>query len=244
MKQFNLLYVFSLAIALALTSCSGKDGINGEIGPQGPTGQRGPQGEQGGQGADGADGTNGVGFDELTKYGHLTMVLEGTRPDGVEFRNSTAFKFTPVEGNELNVSNILKVTENVDITNYEFQIRRFFSSPDDSYQYSRLDFSNFSIDNLGENNEEVVDVQLSIRQYAVIGDDNKYFIMDDTFYTDSEGVSGFEITDITFDAETNHLTFSYSLNVDGNNNDSGNDLSISGTADVYVLEQIEQDLDN
>ncbi|MEM9361205.1 MAG: hypothetical protein AAGA43_01165 [Bacteroidota bacterium] len=52
----------------------------------------------------------------------------------------------------------------------------------------------------------------------------------------SEGVSDFEFSDLTFDLETNNLTFSYSLTVDGDNNGTGNELNISGTADVIILE--------
>ncbi|MEX0315510.1 MAG: hypothetical protein AB3N18_15135 [Allomuricauda sp.] len=240
MKRFNLLYVFSLLMAFSLVSCSGEDGADGADGADGDPGAPGLNGTNGTDGTDGTDGENGVGFDELTKYGHLTMVLEGTRPDGVEFRDSTAFKFTPMDGGGLPYVNGLTVTEG-EITNHRFDIQRFLSSPDDFYQENYLAFNNLSIVDLGGDNEEIVDVALNIESYAVIGEDNKYFVIDDYFFPDSEGVSDFEITDIAFDAETNHLTFSYTLNVNADNNDSGNDLSISGTADVYVLEEIDSD---
>ncbi|MEX0315511.1 MAG: hypothetical protein AB3N18_15140 [Allomuricauda sp.] len=239
MKQFNLLYVFSLLMAFSLVSCSGEDGTDGADGDPGAPGTNGING------TNGTDGENGVGFDELTKYGHLTMVLEGTRIDGVEFRDSTAFKFTPISGDNIPVVNQLFIDDEEPDVNYDFRIIRFLSSPDDLFQERYVRF-NLNIDNIEDESKELQSASIVIRGHTIIGDDNKYFVVDmdpdfESFELDSPGVSDFEVTEITFDPETNHLTFSYSLNVDAENNVTEHDLHISGTADVFVLESLDDD---
>ncbi|PRX57763.1 collagen-like protein [Flagellimonas meridianipacifica] len=234
MRKFNLLYVFSLVFALALVSCSGEDGADGADGINGINGTNGTNGTDGEDGADGADGANGVGYDELIRFGSITMVLEGTRPDFQVFRDSTAFKFTSVEGSDISFINQLDITNNV----HDFDLRRFLSSPDNAFNNSYIDWA-LTIQDLGEENETVTLANIQIVNYAVVGEDNKYFTLSDSFESGIDGVSEFEFSDIAFNPETNNLTFDYRFIVDGESNDSGNTLNVSGTVDVIVLQEVQ-----
>ncbi|MEO0901507.1 MAG: collagen-like protein [Bacteroidota bacterium] len=235
MKRLNLLYVFSLVLSLTLVSCSGEDGAQGEIGPQGMTG---PQGDAGNPGDPGADGADGQGFDELTQYGAITLSMEGTRTDDVPFSDEGSFQFTPIQGSGLQFTNFVSITEQGDDTIYNISIVRFLSAPDDEFQETALSM-NFAAANIGEDNVSIAPgASLVISGYAVVGEDNKFFVMNGIFQEGGAGISEFEFSDLVFDAETNNLTFSYSLTIAGANNVTGNELNISGTADVNLLEPV------
>ena len=242
MKLIRLFGAAILAMSITLASCSGedgKDGINGIDGIDGKDGLNGQDGTDGTDGQDGQDGQNGVGFDEMVQYGSVTLNLSGTRPDGVAFEDTNTFKFTPPDGDFLNNNNHLVETDlgNNDI-NYYFEFTRFLSTPDNINNNSHI-YWGLDIDNIGEATELLNGAAIYLDSYAVIGDDSKYFTLTDYFGSGNNGVSDFQFTDLIFDAEdNNHLTFSYSFEVLAANNDSGNDLTVSGTVDVYLLEEI------
>ncbi|MBS9460773.1 hypothetical protein KIM67_00005, partial [Flagellimonas sp. 389] len=169
----------------------------------------------------------------LTQYGNVTMALKGTRPDGVPFEDSADFKFTPVTlQNENGFYNTLTITEFDNDQEYKFSLLRFLSAPDDVYQETALVFF-IVINNLGDPEEEIVQVNFGINNYAVIGDDNKYFILN------ASNASAAELSNIAFDPVTNNLTFSYDFKFDGDFNDTGFPLEVSGEANVFVVEEVE-----
>ncbi|PRX57762.1 hypothetical protein [Flagellimonas meridianipacifica] len=235
----NILYILCIALGVLMGSCS--DGEDGMDGANGTNGTNGTNGIDGNDGANGANGQNGAGFDEVAEYGYISMVMEGTRADNVAFRDSTSFRFTPIDGSDLEDFNDLTISEVDDTMIYDLGFQRFFSAADDIYQESYVRFD-LRIENIGEESEELLEAFsfFTIENYAVIGEDNKYFIMDSAFSPFDNAVNDFNITDITFDSETNRLTFSYSLNVGEENfgNPTGNTLNISGTANVIVLEAL------
>ncbi|WP_422859019.1 collagen-like triple helix repeat-containing protein [Flagellimonas sp. S174] len=238
----SILYMLCIAMTLLMGSCSdGEDGNRGEMGPVGEQGPDGDPGDAGEPGADGTNGQNGFGYNGLAQYGYITMVLEGTRADNVAFRDSTSFRFTPVEATDLELFNDLTISEVDDTMIYDLGFQRFFSNPDDELQDSYVRFD-LRIEDLGEESEEVLEnfTFFTIENYAVIGEDNKYFTMSGGFAPLDNTVSDFSFTDVTFDSETNRLTFSYSLTVaeDSFGNPTGNSLNISGIANVIVLETL------
>lgn len=255
MKQLRLLSMAILTITLCMVSCSVEDGIdgtNGENGIDGTNGTNGTQGENGidgingidgAIGENGIDGANGQGFYELTKFGYINLEMQGTRPDDIAFDDAASFKFTSVTGGGLeNLNSVSSLELGADEISYEFTIQRFFSTPDDVFQRSFIQWNLFII-NPGQPSQVIDDAVIQISNYAVIGDDNKYFVMGEGFEgidfgISDFGISDFEISDLTYDTTTHNLTFSYSLLADASTNDSGNDLNISGTVDVIVLEQI------
>jgi len=222
--KFKLIFILTALVAINMASCSGKDGEDGMDGVDGMDGI----------GIDGQDGANGVGFDELTQYGYITMKLEGTRPDDVVLQDSTSFKYTAITPGALADGN--RVIFNGNQT--AFGIQRFLSSPDDSFQQSTLGIF-LSVTDLGEDSQSI-DVFLGvIENYAVIGDDNKFFELDQSFdIADDSVVKSFEISNLSFDESTHHLTFSYSLTIDAAENVTGHDLTISGDVDATPLEAI------
>ena len=242
MKLVRLFCVALFAMAFCMTSCSpedgkdGIDGIDGTNGIDGINGQDGADGQDGTDGADGQNGADGVGFDELAKFGHITLELEGTRADNVAFQDSTSFKFMHVENFEFYNS----VTSSMvgDDLVYSFDIRRFFSSPDDIYQESYMDIF-LEIANPGEESETLSFFSYNINEYSVVGSDGKYFYLDHGYNNFSLEITNLEISDVAYDTETNHLTFSYTFTVNALANATGNDLNMSGTVDVIMLEEID-----
>ncbi|TYP76047.1 collagen-like protein [Aquimarina intermedia] len=223
-NYFKILLVCALSITLA--NCDGEDGANGLDGTNGINGENGANGENG------VNGENGEGFDDLVKYGNITVSLEGNRPDGEAFIKEEDFRFTAVEGSDIQGFN--SIVKNP--SSFNFSVVRFLSAPDDVFQESWAEI-NLTVNNPGEATESL-DLDFQLLNYAVITEDNKYFTMSDFFSETSTGVTNFTVSDYAFNEETNNLTLTYSLDVAAANNDTGNDLSISGTVDVIVLERI------
>lgn len=245
MRLNKLLGLFILCTGLTLTSCSiedgkdGIDGIDGLDGKDGANGQDGAPGQDGAAGQDGANGEDGVGLDEMAQYGAVTLNLSGTRPDGIPFEDSTVFKFTPIDATDFGNYNILTATPMGDDIEYFFNFRRFYSSPDGTYNTTFVDWE-VTVINPGQATQNIESVVININKYGVIGADNKYFVIQDTYETGGEGVSEIVIPDMGFDPNSgNHLSFSYTLIVDGANNSSQNELNVSGTVDVHLLEEIQ-----
>ncbi len=252
MKFIKLLGIAVLALGVSMTSCSiedgkdgvdgidgvdGQDGLNGADGKDGADGQQGPPGQDG---QDGQDGQNGaVGLEEMIKYGAVTLDLSGTRPDGVVFEDSATFRFTPIDADDFDSYNIVSSTQMGDDIEYNFAFRRFYSSPDGTYNINFIQWELVVI-NPGQETQNVQSATVTINNYGVIGDDNKYFMVDNVFASGGAGVSEMVFTDMVFDPNAgNHLTFSYAFTVDAANNDSGNELSVSGTVDINLLELIQ-----
>ena len=94
------------------------------------------------------------------------------------------------------------------------------------------------ITNPGQDDESI-DFSIEIDDYAIISDDFKYIVIDDGEFSNSDvTVSNFSITNYSFDEETHNLVFSFSFDVAGDSNDTGNTLSVSGEVDVIVLEEV------
>ncbi|MFC4218721.1 hypothetical protein [Flagellimonas marina] len=252
MKLLKFMGVALVAMALCLSSCSGedgKDGINGLDGVDGTNGINGTNGADGADGADGQDGmdgmdgqdgANGVGFDELTKFGYITLEMDGTRVDNVAFQDSTSFRFSPINADQLAQLNFVNSTETEEGYDYQFNIGRFLSAPDNVYQESTFHLS-LNVSNPGTENETINSFIYAVGGYAVIGDDNKYFVLNSSYDVISdENVFNVEITDITYDAETKHLTFNYAWTVSALGNGTGNELNMSGMVDVILLEEVEE----
>ncbi|MEO0901508.1 MAG: collagen-like protein, partial [Bacteroidota bacterium] len=175
MRLKHISYILSALLFLSTLACSdGEDGAQGEIGPVGMQGQ---QGNDGNPGAVGADGQNAAGFNQLTQYGAITLTLEGTRADNVPFTDESTFKFAPVGGNAIGFTNDVIFIDQGDDTTTRFLIARFLSTPDEEFQETWIEMD-FQVVNLGEENEEVQALAiLTITDYAVVGEDNKFFVM-------------------------------------------------------------------
>ncbi|GLU42656.1 collagen-like protein [Allomuricauda sp. NBRC 101325] len=231
MKLVRIFSIALIAMSITLVSCSGEDG---EQGPPGKNGNDGAPGLNGDNGAPGQDGADGLGFDELTQYGSISLNLEGVRSDGVAFTDASSFKFNPAQFGDLQ-TNEVSITEPVlDQTLHDFDILRFLSAPDNSYQDTYI-YMDPSIINIGQDTETINDFNFLLTSYPVIGEDNKYFVLT-LFYP---ALQNLELTDLAFDEADNHLTYSFAFDVAAIDNATGNTLSVSGSVDVYVLEKIQ-----
>lgn len=183
---------------------------------------------------DGKDGLNGVGFEELTKFGSIKMTFSGTRPDNVAFTNTTEFKFSSVEGSDYSTSN--SVQSNGD--NLTFTVLRYLSSPDDVFQESTVSFR-LNVTDAGLQTQSLALNSFRIDNFAIIGDDLRYFTLSDIYDTSSTSAN-LQISNYSFNDTTNKLEFTFSFNVPASNNDSGNDMTVKGEVSVIVLEEIIQ----
>ena len=237
MKTMKLFGMLTLILGLTLISCSGddgKDGIDGIDGINGTNGTDGKDGTNGENGTNGADGTDGIGFDELAQFGFITLKMEGVRVDNVAFQDSTSFKFMPADGFYVSQFSAVNSYLQGEDQWYDFFATRFISTPDDIYQNSYMSIV-LSIGNIGQANQDFY-FSYGITDYAVIGDDQKYFIVDHSYDTNS--LVDFKLIDPLYDPDSHHLTFSFDFTLEGAQNVTGNPLHISGTVDVIVLEQI------
>lgn len=225
MKKVSIIFITLLTLGLGLVSCS--DGEDGLPGPNGDPGLAGADGNPGDPGTDGNDGSNGVGYDEMVQYGSVTVNLEGIRPDGELFENAVEFKFTSKDEFLLDGINLL---DNVTSLSHV----RFLSTPDNAYQ-NTFQTSELSVANLGEADESFTNFIYTISNFAVVGEDNKYFVLHLEFgQADPSDI----VQDFVFDPAENHLTYTYSFVVNSENNTSGHDLNVSGEVDVYLLDEL------
>ncbi|WP_318344028.1 hypothetical protein [Flagellimonas baculiformis] len=231
MKSIRLIFMAMAAVALSLASCS-----DGEDGTNGVNGRGGIDGANGADGQDGIDGQDGRGS-EFTKYGDISLNLEGTRADGIPFQDSALFKCMFVGADPYNIeySNTVHTFTHL-VGNkpvHRFRVARFLSVPDDWYQENLMYFD-LSVAHLGGDEQEVLSFEYLIHQYAVIGDDSKYFVIDHSY--DHNDLSDLNIDGLVFDeTKDNRLTFSYSFSLPGNYNETGHELHISGNVDVKLF---------
>ncbi|SDQ27373.1 collagen-like triple helix repeat-containing protein [Flagellimonas zhangzhouensis] len=223
MKKATILCISLLALSIGFVSCSdGADGLPGTNGNPGETGQ---PGSKGNPGTDGTNGEDALGYEELTKYGSVTVNLEGTRPDDVPFENTTEFKFSNTELTDgIYIENNITLLYNA----------RFLSIPDDTYQNVYQE-AFLAVENLGGEIEALDNFYYMITNLPIIGEDHKYFVLNLTFgQNDPSDI----IQDFVFDPSDNHLTYTYSFAVNAANNSSNHDLNVSGEVDVYLLDEL------
>ncbi len=216
-------------LVLFLVNC---EGDNGAIGPAGENGINGVDGIDGTNGTDGTNGENGIGFDELTKYGSITLTLNGKRPDGIPFTDTATFKFAPAQA----PYNIFYVPS-LGPASIFFDTYRFLGPPGDTYHAGiRI---KLKVNDPGAASQVFEEFALFIANYPVISDDLKYFEITNGFESDNVAVfSNLNITNYSFNEETNHLIFSFSFDVAAAGNSTGNDLTVSGEVDIILFEDL------
>ncbi|WP_318344027.1 hypothetical protein [Flagellimonas baculiformis] len=224
MRQLAILF---LSMILSLSSCS--DGEDGTDGVNGRDGFDGINGTDGKDGTNGQDGANVVGYDELAKYGHVSLQLEGIRADGVPFQDSTIFKFLSVDPSLWpSFNQLFPPVNNV----HTIHIVRRLSAPEDVYQGTGIGIF-LKIANLGQESQKVTYIGYGLHQYVVIGDDAKYFVLSHTY--ENFYLPSMEIKDFMLDeTKNNHLTFTYKFTIPADLNETGHELHISGDADVFL----------
>lgn len=225
MKNFTITTIYKTLIicclGLFLANCEGEDGAIGSAG------EKGADGTNGSNGANGANGENGLGFDELVKYGDVTLTLTGTRPDDVAFTDTSTFKFIPIRKNY----NLFFKGEDYN----SFDFNRFLSTPGNRFQRSNIGIE-LDVRNPGSEEQVFEYFRLDINRFDIISDDLTFFRIDESRFTnEGRGVSNFSITNYSYNEETNTLVFSFSFDVNSDNNLTRNDLSVAGEIDVVLF---------
>ena len=221
MKKKYLKVILICTLGILLSNCE-----DGEIGTAG---------ENGINGTNGINGENGAGFDELVKYGSIKLTLAGTKPDNVTFTETSEFKYAPVFANH---NTFLKKNSNI-----YFNFSRFLSSPDDVFQGSKLYFF-LEVKNMEGQDQTLDFLGFDINEYAIISNNltfheiNQTFKISLPFDNNRTDIKNFNLTNYSFNDQTNNLIFSFSFIVSGDQNSTKNDLSVSGEVNVVILENI------
>ncbi|WP_025741041.1 collagen-like protein [Aquimarina pacifica] len=223
-KYIHLIVILCLGIFLA--NCEGEDGEPGDAGEFGLNGVNGTDGENG------TDGTNGLGFDELTQNGSFIITFTGTRSDNLSFSKTEEFKYT---SNTLNFSSNNVTIDESDIS---FNMTRYLGTPNVEPAYGTSLNINLDVENVGEETESFY-INFGLYQYDLVFDDLKFINFNDSFQSDGINVSNFEISDYSFDEETNAVTFTFSTDIDVSGDDRLTSLSMAVVVDAVAAESID-----
>lgn len=225
-----------LFISSSLTSCSVEDGVDGVNGSDGINGSDGADGADGSDGADGQNGADAIGLEEFANYGSIELKVQGTRPDNVAFDYETELEFISPQ---LYYNSFQE--RNPDL---EFDFLRLVDAPNAEEvngTWIYLDVNDAGLPTEG------FDLEIEFSDFAIFSDDLKYISLSDSYsgslnsssrVVSNSGANTISITDYNFDDTTNNLKFSFTMDVDGASSETGHDLSIEGTVDVIVFENV------
>jgi len=248
-KVLRILGAASLVVFMgsSMTSCSPEDGIDGI---NGIDGMDGVDGADGANGADGADGADAIGLEKFAEYGSIEIKVQGIRPDSVAFDYETVLEFISPDLDRNNFED--------EDPNHEFYFSRLLDAPNTDEINSAsisLDVSDAGLAS------QSFSFEIDFRDFAIFGDDLTYILLDDEYYGSQNSTnntnnnnnsnnrvgnntygqaSTFTISDYSFNDSTNNLQFTFSMQIDGADNETGNNLSIEGAVDVVVFENVGQ----
>lgn len=229
-----------LFTGISLSSCSvedGVDGINGIDGVDGRDGADGADGQDGQNGVDGQDGADAVGLEKFAEYGSIDLRVQGIRPDSVAFDYQTELEFISPNLGDNNFRD--------DDPDHEFYFLRLLDAPN----LDEINGAAISLDVVDAGlTTQSFSFEIEFSQFAIFADDLSYITLYDSYYgsintnnriaTNYGIATTFTITDYSFDDVTNNLKFSFAMQVDGANNETGNDLTIEGTVDIIAFENL------
>jgi hypothetical protein len=215
----KLLQLVALGIFMSfLVSCAGEDG---DVGPQGPAGANGIDGKDG---VDGKDATS-----DLEKYGNIMIFLDGTRPDGIVFKDTMNFKYYPTTLE----NNSMRIDENGE---QYFEAIRHSSlgknmSSNEGRGFVKLEF----VAHQGTGTIEFKNESFVLEE-IVETDDNKAFQLETD---DSGGINYLNFSsEYSYNVSTGNLKLKFSMTIPPRGNTTRYDLKVTGIADVIVKQQI------
>jgi hypothetical protein len=223
--KFGLIFTIA-ASGLVFTACDGEDGDPGAAGAKGENGGKGDTGDQ------------GAGFDEAVQYGHIVVQYTGTRSDGIDFNETLDYRFAPLgpsDDNDFGLFNNSGTASNEDTR--AFRVGRFLGSVDDSNGQSSV---TVGIIRSTEGDEEKLGMFTLLVDAALTTDDYKYFSIsqDITRFISPEDISGYSYT-----PTTGSLKVKIDTTIPGENNETGNELTLSITVDATVFENLQGNID-
>lgn len=241
-NTFTLASLATLAFAAILVAgCSGDDGAPG------PAGTNGTNGTNGTAGTNGTNGTNGAGFDEAIAKGNIILYLDGTRPDGVAFKDTIDYRFASTDPDDSRFYDDTDEGEESDIETYVMRYKGYDATGGGLGIYSYGWYYN---DTDPKSQEVEVYLNNTVIEFP---EEHKYFdlnmdyvYLDKYFNTESETVetetnlSEPDFASFTFDvATTGKVAYKFSGIVAGGSNSTGSDLKITVVANASVVQSIE-----
>ena len=158
---------------------------------------------------------DGIGYEDADKYGKISITFTGTSADDEDFIEKKEFKFVTSPGDTRGGVD--------DFGNY-FVLSRYDEALNEEesvfiagWFLPEVNFYNFQINTWIEKNGYVFSINENLAGY-----------------TDS-------FSDIEYDEKTGRLKFSFDITMDAENNDTGHELRITGTADLITFQQIQND---
>jgi hypothetical protein len=231
-KRFFRIGSFAILLVAAglAASCSGDDGDPGVVG---------------------TNGTEGVGFAEAVSKGGIILIVDGTRPDGVAFKDTVDFRFA---GSNPNYSGLSRMNPASDVFNSVNLLR--FQSMDDMLN-SNNELGYIYSSSVGalqdESPNESMGIQLQVNGVTIKSPtENTYFMLNfgtsfSHYYDAETGEGPIEEGNLVDGAFASYKRvvgadgkFEYKVSgtVPAENNNTGRDLKITVIADAIVSEQI------
>lgn len=210
----------------------------------GDEGEPGPAGTNGTDGKDGADGID-VAYEEAISRGNVLLILDGTRPDGIAFKDTIDFRFST----DWTASRLYRNDAPTDDYN-EVSLRRR-QSIDVQYGEGEMGVLNSYSEGFLESGEEGVYSNVDV-YYPTIAfpQEKKYFQLYASFwfqrYFDGEGfvesgtlVEGTVASYKRIVGTDGKFSYKISGTVPSEYNNTGYDLNVTVVTDVVVYEQLQ-----
>ena len=159
------------------------------------------------------------GLNDAAQYGKITVTLEGTRPDGEDFTEKKVYRFLP--------------EENVGYSSVQFDGNEYFYVQRQHGAVTNSHNDNYAAFNFEGDGDTPVSGFFYLYTSVIDDDDNVVFYLDENFSLEMEDVDSF-----SYDEETGKLKLKFTTELDGESNNTGNDLTITVDASVSVFEQL------
>jgi hypothetical protein len=232
----SLAMLFSAAIIIA--SCTGDDGAPGPAGTNGTNGTN---------GTDGKNGTNGAGFDEAIAKGNVIVMLDGTRPDGVAFKDTVDYRFS---NNDMYYSSFYDDTQTGEgeDSDIETRIQRY-----QGYDGGGYVSTNTKALVLTGITSKLLSTDMSTNNTIIsFPAEHKFFYLEmypyfnQSYNSETNQVDiATNLSDLTLTSydynvpTTGKAAYKYSGTLDGGSNSTGNDLKITVIVNATVYKSIQ-----
>lgn len=171
------------------------------------------------------DNSDVIGLNDATKYGFIKVTIEGEDPNGNDFEATKNFKFFP-SGSPENSSSVYTYSDD-GFFRY-FNVDRFispFDGGDNSEAYLYLAMQD-------EEDPSVYNAYLNL-ETTVITENNEFFSLSEEFNIDDQ-----DITSYSYNPETGRLSVKFVKELNDDETNLGQDLTITVHVSVKVFENI------
>lgn len=171
------------------------------------------------------DESDVIGLNDATKYGYVKVTIEGNDPEGNDFAVTKNFKYFS-SGAPLGTSSVYTYSDD-GFFRY-FDVRRFispFDDGDDSSVYLDLEMQ--------DEVESSLYYGYFTLETSVITEDDKFFGLNEQFNLEET-----DLTDYKYNPETGKLSVQFTKELDSNESNLGQNLTITVQVSVKVFENI------